>query len=110
MTESPQNTTGPAAAAQPQQSKPYWLYRFAAWVVIVAGIVFIASTIFFTGMMASDGGHHGHHCHHGHHQGQGMWHKGHHHRGHGPVTPGDAGNAPGELPPSVAPSVAPPGR
>ena len=47
--------TTPAAPA-----KPYWLYRFAAWVVIVAGILFIVTTIFFAGfrIASHDGGLH----------------------------------------------------
>jgi len=42
--------------------KPYWLYRFAAWVGIVAGIVFIVLSVFFAGFKVAHLGHHG--CHH----------------------------------------------
>ena len=45
----------------------------AAWVAIVAGIVFIVAVIFFTGYsLGSHGGHHGHHGHHKQHAM--MWH------------------------------------
>lgn len=88
MTDSPEHTSHPA----PTQQKPYWLYRFAAWVVIVAGIVFIVSTIFFTGAYVGRGGHQ-HHCHHSMS----------HHEGAGPAMPEDAHPGPGEAPASVAP-------
>lgn len=109
MTETPGTTTAPAGAPEP---KPYWLYRLAAWVAIVAGIVFIVSTIFLAGVYAS-GGMRGHQCHHGpqhgHHH-DAMFHKGHH-RGPGPMMQGPEGAGPGELPPSVTKPPAPaPGR
>jgi hypothetical protein len=90
------------------------LYQVAAWVVIVAGILYIVTTIFFAGYKLA--GHHGHH-HHGHHQNAMV----HHHRGPGggphgpgaplgPGAPGGPGNAvpgPGQPPASVAPSLTP---
>lgn len=97
--------------------KPYWLYRFAAWVVIVAGIVFIVTTVFFAGFRVAHLGHHG--CHHKwqHSMSQGM----HHHHGQGArfhggpgavqgpggFEGGPAGPGPSQPPTSVAPSLAP---
>jgi hypothetical protein len=91
------------------------VFQFAAWVAIVAGIVFIVSVIFFSGYSlgkhSGQGGyHHGHHKHHAM-----MFHR------HGPGGPGgpsaipQGGPAsatpgvpsPGQIPTSVAPSVAP---
>jgi hypothetical protein len=91
--------------------KPYWLYRFAAWVVIVAGILFIVTTVFFAGFKIANLGHHG--CHHGwhHSMGQGMHH--HHeqgagfHGGPGGFHGGLGGPGPSQTPESVAPSLAP---
>jgi hypothetical protein len=96
--------------------KPYWLYRFAAWVVIVAGILFIVTTVFFAGFKIA--GHHGHHgCHHHwaqHHAvGPGGMHHGHGQgaglRGGpgGPGGPNDHVVGPSQPPQSVAPSLAP---
>ena len=94
--------------------KPYWLYRFAAWVVIVAGIVFIAMSVFFAGFKIA--GHHHHHgCHHHWAQHHAMGPAGMHH-GHGPGAgfqggPGGPGGSaslgPSQPPQSVAPSLAP---
>jgi len=111
MSETPQPAN--PSTAPPVEQKPYWLYRLAAWVAIVAGIVFIVSSIFVAGVYASGGmrGHHCHHGHHGHHHGA-MFHKGHH-RGPGPMVPpaGPEGPGPGEPPPSVTRPPAPtPGR
>lgn len=110
MSETPDTTTIPPAP--PGEPKPYWLYRLAAWVAIVAGIVFIVSSIFVAGMWASNGGPRGQHCHghHGHHGHHAMFHKGHH-RGPGPMAPGADRPGPGELPPKVVqPPAPPPGR
>ncbi|HWY00239.1 MAG TPA: hypothetical protein VNY55_10270 [Mycobacterium sp.] len=104
----------PAAAAEALYRTPR-VFLAAAWVAIVAGIVFIVSVIFFTGMAL---GHHGghHHHHHAHHA---MMHP---HRFGGPggagggpganapgapgaVTPGAPG--PSQIPSSVAPSRTP---
>lgn len=98
MSETPDTTT--TRPAPPGEPKPYWLYRLAAWVAIVAGIVFIVSSIFFAGVWLSGGGPGGHHCHHGHHGHHAMFHKFHHH-GPGPMEFGPDSRGPGELPPSV---------
>ena len=66
MTQAPeppfQSPTGPPPA--PAAGHPR-LYQVAAWVVIVAGIVFVVAVVFFTGAWAGGGGHHFHHHHHG---------------------------------------------
>lgn len=116
MSETPDITTPPAPPG-PVEQKPYWLYRLAAWVAIVAGIVFIVSSIFFAGVYAS-GGMRGQHCHRGHHGPHhgAMFDKGFHrgpHWGPGPMAPppGPESPGPGEPPPSVTHSPAPtPGR
>jgi hypothetical protein len=117
MTETPDTPTRPAAVATTpagEPVKPYWLFRLAAWVVIVAGILFIVTTIFFAGFRIASHGHHGHHHKHPH---AAMFHQG----GPGgpggpgavqPGRPGGAGGAgpsagPGQPPQSVAPSTAP---
>ncbi len=56
----------PAPAPAYERVKPPRLYLAAAWVVIVAGIVFILSTIFFAGAMIVG---FNHHCHYKHHHG-----------------------------------------
>lgn len=95
----------PAATAPASPAKPYWLYRLAAWVVIVAGILYIVTTIFFAGYrIAGHHGHHGYH-HHGHHH-PAMFHQ----RGPGGPQGGAGGGAvpgPGQPPQSVAPSTTP---
>ena len=60
MTES----TGPQAEPN---NRPHRIYKLAALVVIVAGIVFIFAVVFWTGIMigAHNGGHHRHHHWHG---------------------------------------------
>lgn len=115
MSETPETTATPPAA--PGDPKPYWLYRLAAWVAIVAGVVFIVSSIFFAGVWASHGGPRGHHCHHGHHGHHAMFHKGPHRGpgpmefGPGPMEFGPDRQGPGEPPPSVTQPPAPrPGR
>jgi hypothetical protein len=65
------------AYVEPARHRPKRLFKAAAWVVIVAGSVFIAAVIFFTGFILgahSGGGHHRHHHGHGmmHDQGPGM--------------------------------------
>ncbi|MBV8789880.1 MAG: hypothetical protein JOZ00_24765 [Mycobacterium sp.] len=117
--------TAPASAAGEAAA----LYRTprvflaAAWVAIVAGIVFIISVIFFTGMAL---GHHGGHHHHHKHPAAWM----HPHRGpggpggpgqFGPGGPGGQGGqggqsntpsttpgAPSGVRPSMAPGLLPP--
>ena len=96
------------------------LYQVAAWVVIVAGILYIVTTIFFAGYKLA--GHHGHHYRHHpnamvhHHRGpEGAPHGGRGGPGGpgaplGPGGPGGPGNAvpgPGQPPASVAPSLTP---
>lgn len=109
MSEIPESATpsapaGTAPATAPP--KPYWLYRFAAWVGIVAGIVFTVAVVFLSGAKLTHGYGHHHHHHHG-----AMMQRGHH--GHGPQQdgPGPAGPGPSEVPQSAAPSPpGPPGR
>lgn len=94
----------------PVEVKPYWLYRLAAWVAIVAGVVFIVSSIFFAGVWVSrggPGGHHHWHGPHGHFGQHAMFHKGPH-RGPGPMWPGPEQRGPGEPPPSVSTQSPPP--
>jgi len=132
MSETPENTTVRSSAATdpapvPPAEAPHGtpkVFQFAAWVAIVAGIVFIVAVIFFTGFML--GRHAGCHGFHGgyHHQG----HKHHAMMSHprGPGGPGGGGpaafqgggpammwpgngpgNGPGQVPSSVSPSVTP---
>ena len=113
MSETPEIPTRPTTVATTPTTevvKPYWLYRFAAWVVIVAGILFIVTTVFFAGFKIA--GHHHHGCHH--HWGQhAMGHHGMHHgQGAGlhggPGGPGGSASlGPSQPPHSVAPSLAP---
>ena len=61
MSETPDIPTTPhTVATEPAivAAKPYWLYRFAAWVGIVAGIVFIVLSVFFAGFKVAHLGHH----------------------------------------------------
>ena len=119
MSETPEVPSRPTTVATTpttEHVKPYWLYRFAAWVVIVAGILFIAMSVFFAGFKIA--GHRGHHgCHHHWAQHHAMGPGGKHH-GHGagfhngPVGPGGQGSlgdyvGPATPPSSVAPSLAP---
>lgn len=117
MSETPETTAPSTAPSAPVEPKPYWLYRLAAWVAIVAGAVFIVSSVFVAGVWAS-GGMRGH-CHHGHHGPHhgAMFHPGHH-RGPGPMMRGGPdgpgwpdGPGPDEVPPSVTqPPARTPGR
>ena len=85
------------------------VFQFAAWVGIVAGIVFIVAVIFFAGFGLGRHSGHGGGFHHGHHMQHAMMF--HHHQG-GPGGPGAGGPAwvtpgapgPGQIPPSAAPS------
>jgi hypothetical protein len=84
-TPSSEPVTDPVATAAPPRDAPPPEYTgprrhsrrnaVAAWVGIVAGVVFIVSAIFFSGFIlgAHTGGHHGHG--HGHHH-MAMMHKG----------------------------------
>jgi hypothetical protein len=91
------SATAPARAATAEA-----LYRVprvfiaAAWVAIVAGVVFIISVIFFTGMAL---GHHGGHQHHHKHPAMMM-----HPRFGGPGG-GPGANAPGGGPGANAPGA-----
>ena len=116
MSETPETPTRPTTVATTHTTepvKPYWLYRFAAWVVIVAGILFIVLSIFFTGFKLA--GHHHHGCHHWHqHAAHAVGPGGMHHGGPGaglhggPGGPGGAASlSPSQPPQSVAPSLAP---
>lgn len=51
MTQAPEHETQPPPPGPPPPhiAKPSRLYQTAAWVVIVAGIVFVVAVIFFTG-------------------------------------------------------------
>ncbi|OSC26652.1 hypothetical protein B8W69_15670 [Mycobacterium vulneris] len=110
--------TAPVAAEAAAAYRAPRVFQLAAWVAIVAGIVFIVAVIFFTGfILGHRGGHHGHH-HHKHH------HAMVHHRGPGgpgsfggPGAPGGQGgqNGPGatSAPPAtsgVRPSGMAPGQ
>ncbi|HTX96859.1 MAG TPA: hypothetical protein VME67_19585 [Mycobacterium sp.] len=114
-------STATAPAAAPVEAAALYrtprVFIAAAWVAIVAGIVFIVSVIFFTGMAL---GHHGGGHHHHKHPAAWM----HQHRmggpggqggqgGPGAVQPGGPGAAnpgapgPSQTPSSVAPSRTP---
>jgi hypothetical protein len=111
-------STATAPAPPPSEAAPHKtpkVFQFAAWVAIVAGIVFIVAVIFFTGFALGRHAHHGfHHAHHKHHAM--MMHP---HRYGGPdggpgatapggpasVTPGAPG--PSQIPSSVSPSRTP---
>ena len=78
MTETPEPRTEPTTvtAAPPRKDErrgPHWLFKLAAWVVIIAGIVFVFAVVFWTGLVigAHGGGHHWHH------DGRGMQHSRH---------------------------------
>lgn len=112
--ETPTVRSSTATAPAPPPYKTPKVFLFAAWVAIVAGIVFIVAVIFFTGYsLGRHAGHGGFH-HHKHHAM--MMHP---HRFGGPgggpgatppggpasVTPGAPG--PGQIPSSVSPSRTP---
>jgi hypothetical protein len=85
--------TAPAAAEAVAAYRAPRVFQIAAWVAIVAGIVFILAVIFFTGfILGHRGGHHGHH--HKHHAMM-------HHRG--PGGPGNFGGPVREPPPLLRP-------
>ena len=80
------------------------VFQFAAWVAIVAGIVFIVSVIFFSGyVLGKHSGHGGFH-HHKHHAMMG-----HPHRFGGPGGPGGPGATSTRGIPPGAPAPAAPG-
>jgi hypothetical protein len=86
-TPSSEPATGPVATAEPPPAAPPPVYAeprrhgrltaVAAWVGIVAGVVFIVAVIFFSGFIlgAHSGGHHGG-GHGDRHRGFAMFHKG----------------------------------
>lgn len=112
ISEPTRPTSVATTPVDPAVVKPYWLYRLAAWVAIVAGIVFTVAVIFFSGAFVA---HQRHHGHHGHWKPHAMVHP-HRGPGHGPggALPGGSGGGPGaglpgpgQLPQSLAPSTAP---
>jgi hypothetical protein len=109
MSETPESPTRPTTVATEAAVpvKPYWLYRLAAWVVIVAGIVFIVLSVFFAGFKVAHLGHH--HCHHhGWRHHHSMTQDGPQHHGQGAeFHRGFVGPGPSHTPESVAPSLAP---
>jgi hypothetical protein len=56
---------GPTPPPPPFVTKHSRLYQVAAWVVIVAGIVFVVAVIFFSGAAVAGYGHPWGHHHHG---------------------------------------------
>ncbi|MHA7655085.1 hypothetical protein ACX9NJ_06035 [Mycobacterium sp. ML2] len=118
ISDTPTAPTSTAVAPPPPaervEDRTPKVFKAAAWVAIVAGIVFIVAVIFFTGFrLGVAAGHGGHQRHH--HKHAGMMHRsGLPNNGGAPaVSPGTGPAGPSQVPPSVAPSVAPsttPGR
>jgi hypothetical protein len=80
MSEMSENPITNAPAAAPPHEAPYKtsrVFQFAAWVAIVAGIVFIVAVIFFTGFALGHGGFRASWHQHGHHKCHAMIHPGH---------------------------------
>ena len=132
MSETPGPSTQPTSVAAappppPPPVKPPKVYTAAAWVVIVAGIVFILSVVFFSGALVL-----GYHypCYHRYHHGMfkpsgpGPWYGPWQYGGPGgpgmaPPFPGGPGGpggpaagpygpaGPGQLPTTTVPSPAP---
>jgi hypothetical protein len=81
-TSSSEPATGPVATAPPpapaERHRHSRLSAVAAWVGIVAGVVFIVAVIFFSGFIlgAHSGGHRGGWHHGGGHHGSAMMHRG----------------------------------
>lgn len=97
MSETPDPSTQPTPVAAappppPPPVKPPKVYTAAAWVVIVAGIVFILSVVFFSALVL---GYHDH-CYHRYHHG--MFKPGGPGPRYGPWPPGGPGG-PGMAPP-----------
>jgi hypothetical protein len=110
----------PAAPVEVVHRHPR-VFQFAAWVAVVAGIVFIVAVIFFAGFGLGKHSGHGGGFHHGHHQHHAMFMHPHGHGG--PGGPGGGGPSaipqgapsfvrpstgpvgPGQIPSSVYPSV-----
>jgi hypothetical protein len=103
--------TAPPPAVTDVVHRPPRVFQVAAWVAIVAGIVFIVAVIFFSGYAL---GKHSGHAGYGHHKHHAMMH--HPHRmmgpGGGPAATPQGGNpsatptpaGPGQLPSSVTPT------
>jgi hypothetical protein len=114
ISDTPAARTSTAVAPPPVERVEHRtpkVFKAAAWVAIVAGIVFIVSVIFFTGfrlgLAAGHGG--GHHRHHKHHPA--MMHRSGFPTNGGAQQVGPGG--PAQVPSSVSPSVTPsptPGR
>lgn len=80
MSETPETATvriatgaepAPIVITQPAQHRSPKIYQAAAWVAVIAGVVFITATIFFTGFILGKNSSHGgcpppHHHHMGH--------------------------------------------
>lgn len=124
MSETSEPTTKPTsvAPAEPppppravEPAKPPKLYVAAAWVVIVAGIVFILATVFFAGALVVGAGQ----CHHRMHHGMfrpggpggqgGPGGPGGGLQFGGPGGPGMGAPFPGGPPPAFGPGGPPPG-
>ena len=83
MTETLEQEPATTPVPQPHKHRPPRVYRAAAWVAIVAVVVFIVGAIFFTGFAL------------GRHSGGGF---GGHHRGHGEMGSRSAPLMPGMRP------------
>ncbi|QUR69274.1 hypothetical protein F6B93_21335 [Mycobacterium spongiae] len=95
----------PAAPAVHQTPK---VFKAAAWVVTVAGIVFIVAVIFFTGFrLGMHSGHDGFRHHRNHKHPAMMLRPGMPHGGAPAMRPGTGPAGPGQLPSAVSPSAAP---
>ena len=113
MTETPESgaeSTAVATKGQPVHAPPRWdqpnsLSRIAAWVGIVAGVVFIVAVIFFSGFVVGSDGYIGRT-----HRGGEYWM---HHGGPSPMGPGRIGPGqispgqmgPGQQSPTTTPAV-----
>ncbi len=114
--ETPTVRSSTATAPEPALAeralyRPPRVFQFAAWVAIVAGIVFIVAVIFFSGYAL---GKHSGHAFHGHHKHHAMMM--HPHRmmgpGGGPAATPQGGNpsatpspaGPSQIPSSVTPT------
>ncbi len=101
MSETPDPATRPTpvAATPPprayEPAKPPRVYVAAAWVVIVAGVLFILATVFFAGAMVVG---FSHHCHDRYHHD--MMYK--------PGGPWSPGGGPGQFGEPYSPGMAPP--
>lgn len=84
MSETPESRTEPTAVATaPRWDRTNRLSQVAAWVGIVAGVLFIVAVVFFSGFFIGSGGYFG--CDH---RGDGYWT---YYHGGPPVGPGMMG-------------------